>query len=152
MGEVTRSVSRELTWVGGEETYYSRLRCAIIKGVMEKPEEEIAAAFLDCYNSRPTRAEPLWFLSRMYRMNNKPAVAYLYARMGLEIPFPQQDILFIQEDVYKWGLLDEVGATAFYANQPHVGYEACKRLVDKRLILICIEIGSCKTSSNMRVF
>ena len=117
-----------------EETYYSRLRCAIIKGVMEKPEEEIAAAFLDCYNSRPTRAEPLWFLSRMYRMNNKPAVAYLYARMGLEIPFPQQDILFIQEDVYKWGLLDEVGATAFYANQPHVGYEACKRLVEQRLI------------------
>ena len=117
-----------------EETYYSRLRCAIIKGVLDRPIEQIAAAFLECYNSRPHRAEPLWFLSRMYRMNNMPAVAYLYARMGLEIPLPEQDILFIQEDVYSWGLLDEVGATAFHANQPHVGYEACKRLLEQKLV------------------
>lgn len=117
-----------------EEVYYSTLRCAIIKGIMEKPLEETAAAFLDAFAARPTRAEPLWFLARMYRMNNKPAIAYLYARMGLEIPYPQQDILFIQDDVYKWGILDEVGASAYYANQPHVGYEACKRLIEQKLI------------------
>jgi len=117
-----------------EEVYYSKLRCAIIKGIMEKPLPEIAEAFLDAYNFRPTRAEPLWFLSRMYRMNNKPAAAYLYARMGLELPYPKNDILFIQEDVYSWGLLDEVGATAFYANQPHVGYEACKRLLENNIV------------------
>lgn len=117
-----------------EEVYYSKLRIAILKGLMNKPQEEIADAFLDCYNTRPTRAEPLWFLSRMYRNSNKPAVAYLYARMGLEIPYPKGDILFIQDDVYRWGLLDEIGATAFYANQPHVGYEACKRLLENNLI------------------
>jgi len=117
-----------------EEVYYSRLRCAILKGVMERSEDEVAGAFIDCYNSRPTRAEPLWFLARMYRMNNKPAVAYVYARMGLEIPYPETDILFIQEDVYRWGMLDEVGASAFYANQPQVGYEACKTLLEKNLM------------------
>ena len=117
----------------GEEVYYSKLRCAIILGIQEKPINEVGAEFLEAFNLRPTRAEPLWFLSRMYRMNNKPAVAYLYARMALEIPFPQHDILFIQDDVYKWGVLDEVGATAFYANQPHVGYEACKRLLENNL-------------------
>ena len=117
-----------------EEVYYSKLRIAILKGLINKPQEEIAEAFLDCYNTRPTRAEPLWFLSRMYRNANKPAVAYLYARMGLEIPYPDGDILFIQDDVYRWGLLDEIGATAFYANHPHVGYEACKRLLENNLI------------------
>jgi glycosyltransferase involved in cell wall biosynthesis len=117
-----------------EEVYYSQLRCGIIMGVKEEPIELIANEFLKAFNIRPTRAEPLWFLSRMYRNNNMPATAYLYARMGLEIPYPQSDILFIQDDVYRWGLLDEVGATAFYANQPHVGYEACKRLLENNLV------------------
>lgn len=117
-----------------EEVYYSYLRCAIIKGIQEKPLEEIATSFLEAYNSRPTRAEPLWFLARMYRQHNKPGIAYIYARMGLEIPFPKDDILFIQSDVYKWGLLDEVGATAFYANHFHVGYHVCKKLLEENLI------------------
>ena len=117
-----------------EEVYYSYLRCAIIKGIQEKPIEEVAAAFLDAFNARPTRAEPLWYVSRLYRQNNKPAVAYIYANMALNIPYPKDDILFIQSDVYKWGILDEIGATAFYANQPHVGYHACKRLIEEKII------------------
>jgi len=114
-----------------EEIYYSKLRCGIIKGMLERPLNETTEAFLDCYNSRPIRAEPLWFLSRLYRMNDKPAVAYLYARMAAEIPFPEHDILFIQNDVYSWGVLDEIGATAFYAGFPEVGMQACKNLLGK---------------------
>jgi len=117
-----------------EEVYYSKLRCGILKGLMNKPLAETAAAFVDAFNYRPIRAEPLWFLSRMYRMNEMPAAAYMYARMGLDIQYPQQDILFIQDDVYKWGILDEVAATAFYANQPQVGYQASKILLENNLI------------------
>ena len=112
-----------------EEVYYSLLRCGILKGMLEKPIEEVTQAFLECYNSRPIRAEPLWFLSRLYRMNEKPAVAYLYARMAAEIPFPEHDILFIQNDVYSWCVLDEIAATAFYAGFPEVGLQACKKLL-----------------------
>ena len=97
--------------------------------MLDRPLNEVTEAFLDCYNSRPIRAEPLWFLSRLYRMNEKPAVAYLYARMAAEIPFPEHDILFIQNDVYSWGVLDEIGATAFYAGFPEVGMQACKNLL-----------------------
>mgnify|MGYP003131474404 FL=1 len=112
-----------------EEVYYSLLRCAIIKGMLERPQEEVAQAFLECFASRPIRAEPLWFLSRLYRMADKPAIAYLYARMAAEIPYPKQDILFIQNDVYSWSVLDEVGSTAFYAGFPEVGLAACKKLL-----------------------
>lgn len=117
-----------------EEVYYSRLRCAIILGMMNKPPNEVAHAFLVAHQTKPDRAEPLWFLSRMYRNLNMPAVAYMYARIGLEIPYPKNDILFIQDDVYKWGLLDEVGATAFYAGKPEIGYNACKILLENNLI------------------
>ena len=54
--------------------------------------------------------------------------------MALEIPYPENDILFISDDVYRWQILDEIGACAFYAGKPHVGYHACKRLLDENLV------------------
>tara|TARA_R110002020_G_scaffold475900_2_gene714000 strand:- start:147 stop:1436 length:1290 start_codon:yes stop_codon:yes gene_type:complete len=121
--------------IGGwpEEVYYSLLRCAIVKGVLNKPMPEVAQAFLDCFNARPIRAEPLWFLARLYRMNDKPAIGYLYARMAAEIPYPENDILFIQDEIYHWGILDEIGATAFYAGQPLVGQQATLKLLNENL-------------------
>lgn len=117
-----------------EECYYSMLRVALIKGILNYPIEEISHAFLECFNSRPFRAEPLWYLARMYRMKNMPAIGYVYAKMATEIGYPHNDILFIQDDVYRWAILDEVGATAFHANQPHVGYAACKKLLEENRV------------------
>jgi len=42
--------------------------------------------------------------------------------------------LFISDDVYKWQILDELGACAYYAGKPHVGYHACKRLLEENLV------------------
>ncbi len=117
-----------------EEVYYSLLRVAMIHGILQDSFENIAAKFLEAYNCRPIRAEPLYLLSRMYRQKDLPAIAYLYAKQGLEIGYPEHDILFIQDDIYKYGLLDEIGATAYYAGKPHVGYHACKKLLDDNLI------------------
>jgi len=117
-----------------EEVFYSLYRAAIIDGIQNKPLEIIAQSFLKSFQAKPDRAEPLFNLARIYRLNGMPAVAYMYARMGLEIPYPQNDILFIQEEVYRYGILDEVGATAYYAGKPHVGYAACKKLIDENLV------------------
>ena len=54
--------------------------------------------------------------------------------MALEIPYPEHDILFISDDVYRWQILDEVAATAYYAGKPHVGYHACKKLLEDNLV------------------
>ena len=117
-----------------EEVFYSMYRVAILKGIQNRDVEEVIRAFQETYNFKPDRAEPLYQLSRLYRSNNKLALAYLYAKAGLEIPYPTHDILFIQEEVYRYGMLDEVGATAFYAGKPHIGYAACKRLLEENLI------------------
>ena len=117
-----------------EEVFYSMYRVAILKGIMEEPVHEIIREFEECYNYKPDRAEPLYQISRIYRGLGKNALAFMFAKTGLEIPYPDQDILFIQEEVYKYGLLDEVGATAFYAGKPHLGYAACKKLLEENLI------------------
>ena len=120
---------------GEEEVFYSLYRAAMIKALLNRPWPEIQQQFLDAYDYRPLRAEPLYQIARIYRqVHDKPRLAYMFAKMALEIPYPKDDILFISDDVYKWQLLDEVGASAYYAGKPHVGYHACKRLIDEKLV------------------
>jgi len=118
-----------------EEVFYSLYRAAMIKAILNYSWPDIQQAFLDAYDFRPIRAEPLYQIARMYRqVHNKPRLGYIFARMALEIPYPEQDILFIHDDVYRYQILDEIGACAFYAGKPHVGYHACQRLVNENLV------------------
>jgi Skp family chaperone for outer membrane proteins len=59
-----------------------------------------------------------------------PAVAYMFAKAALDIPFPQGEILFVPDAIYNFALLDEVAATAYAANQPYIGYAACQKLLN----------------------
>ena len=113
-----------------EEIWFSYFRMAILKAIMGASWPEIKEAYLEAYNFRPTRAEPFYEISRAYRSMDKPRLGYLYAKIGVEIPYPQTDILFIAQDVYEWKMMDEFGSTAFYANDFTNGYQACKLLVE----------------------
>jgi len=115
-----------------EEVYYSLYRVAIARAMLDKPWPEIQASFIDAYNSRPWRAEPLYHISQVLRTKyNMPAAAFIFARMAAEIPFPKDDILFVANSIYDYAALDEVGATAFYAGKPEVGYHACRKLLEE---------------------
>ena len=114
-----------------EEVYYSLYRIAICKAMMDKPWPEIQSAFLDAYNLRPVRAEPLYHIAQVLRQKfNQPAAAFVFARAAAEIPLPKDDILFVANAIYDYAVLDEVGATAFYAGKPEIGYLACKKLLE----------------------
>jgi len=117
-----------------EEIYYSIYRIGITRALQNKNWVEIQQAFLDAYNARPNRAEPLYQIARIYRLNGKPALGYVFAKMAAEIPYPKDDILFIDNDVYRYGILDEIGSTAFYAGKIEIGYNACKALLDRNLL------------------
>jgi hypothetical protein len=117
-----------------EEIYYSIYRIGMCRALQNKPWVEIQQAFLDAYNSRPCRAEPLYQIARIYRMNGKPALAYIFAKMAAEIPYPKDEILFIDNDIYRYAILDEIGSTAFYAGKVEIGYNACRALIDRNLI------------------
>lgn len=117
-----------------EELYYSIYRIGICRAMQNKSWVDIQQAFLDAYNARPTRAEPLYQIGRIYRLNGKPALGYIFARMAAEIPYPKDDILFIDNDVYRYGILDEIGSTAYYAGKVEEGYNACKALIDRKLL------------------
>jgi glycosyltransferase involved in cell wall biosynthesis len=115
-----------------EEVYYSLYRIAIAKALQEKPWHEIKDAFLAAYNFRPTRAEPLFHIAQIYRMKmNMPAIAYIYIKMAADIPYPKDDILFIPDQLYNFGILDELASVAYYAGRPDVGYMASKAILEQ---------------------
>ena len=114
-----------------EEVYYSLFRMAIIGMMQQKPWETVLNLFLGAYNYRPCRAEPLWHIARIYRMNGYPRIGYLYAKAALAIPMPKYDILFISQDVYEWQLLDELASCAYYVHAFKEGYDASLRLLSE---------------------
>ena len=75
--------------------------------------EQALPAYLNAYDYRPMRLEPLYELARHYREARKFAVAHLYASAALNRPKPN-DILFLDESVYAWRILDEYAVSAYW--------------------------------------
>jgi cytochrome c-type biogenesis protein CcmH/NrfG len=113
-----------------EEQWYSAYRMAIIASIEKRHWPEVHQLYLQAYNLRPNRAEPLWQLARIHRQErNEPRIAYLYAKTACEIKYPENDILFISSDVYHWQALDEFAAAAYYCHDFLRGYNACVELL-----------------------
>ena len=112
-----------------EEVFYSMYRVGICNVILERPWQEIQDAFMQAWSYRPCRIEPLWQISRLYRQNGNPRLAYLFANQGMGIPFPEQDILFLAHDIWDWQILDEVAATAYYVHEFEKGLAASNMLL-----------------------
>lgn len=125
---------RKRAEMGGwpEEVYYSLYRMAVSRAMMDRPWPEIQASFMDAFNYRPIRAEPLVHIAQILRQKyNQPAAAFVYARQAAEMPIPEGEILFVPDAIYRFVALDELGATAFAAGRPELGYLACKKLLEE---------------------
>jgi glycosyltransferase involved in cell wall biosynthesis len=125
---------RKRAEMGGwaEEVYYSLYRIGIARALLDRPWPEIMSSLLDAYNYRPQRVEALVHISQVLRQKyDQPAAAFIFARQAAEAPFPQEEILFVPDIVYKFHALDEVAATAFYAGRPEIGYLAAKKLLEE---------------------
>ena len=131
MFDVAEEEYMKRTALGGwhEEIFFSWMRIGMCREFLGKPVENIADAFMMAFETAPNRIEPLYHLSCIYRKYNRPRNAFLVASLGLTIPIPENDILFVDKANYLWGIYDEVATTAFYAGKPHIGYAACEKLV-----------------------
>jgi len=116
-------------WV--EEVFYSWMRVGISRELQNKPLPEVIDAFLLAHETLPVRAEPFWQMSCIYRKHNRPRNAYVMASHALQIPIPQDNILFVDKGNYTWGILDEIATTAAQVGKFHVGLAACDKLLSE---------------------
>ena len=116
-----------------EEQWYSVLRTAMCMSNAQKDWQKIQDVFLQSWNLRPQRSEPLFHLARIHRMNGNPRLGYLFAKHACQIPFPVEDSLFVSRDVYDWQVFDELASTAWYGNDIEAGLAASNKLLSEKL-------------------
>jgi glycosyltransferase involved in cell wall biosynthesis len=82
-------------------SHYQIAKCYEGLGEIEKMEAWANRAF----KFYPVRAEPLYMLTKYFRIHSDHYKAYHYYLKGRSIPFPKNCLLFIEHDVYN-GLFD----------------------------------------------
>jgi tetratricopeptide (TPR) repeat protein len=133
-GDLPRALAafRRRATMGGwdEEAWHARYQAAQIAERLGMAAAEIERAYLEAFNARPGRAEPLVQLARWHRLRQEWALALLYARAAAAIARPP-DQLFVEEAIYSWSALDELSIAAWHAGAHDEGRRAAERLASE---------------------
>ena len=112
-----------------EEVYYSHLQRARALQRLGEPWERALSAYLDAWNARPTRNEALVEIARHYRSVDMWELAHLFAARACEVPFPEDDLLFVSSDSHRWQAADERAIAAFYSGRHEESFATCSELL-----------------------
>jgi hypothetical protein len=129
LGEVKKALVwyRRRVSQGGwpEEVYIAQTEVARLTRLTGAGHDEVVREHIKAFERRPTRAEALCNLAAYCRERAKYAEGYVYAKVGVSIPLPD-DILFVQREVYAWRLLDELSVCAYYLGLYQESYDAAR--------------------------
>jgi glycosyltransferase involved in cell wall biosynthesis len=106
-----RNLEESLKWYGQavrnknlsanrEEIWFSQYCIGLLREELNYPAETIVSAYLQAYELRPWRSEPLYRLAKFYRSRKRYALAHVYAKRGVEIEMPKSDMLYMDKSVY----------------------------------------------------
>lgn len=112
-----------------EEVWYSMYQVALLSERLKLDESIVVNRYLEAFQYRPQRAEPLVELARYYRENGaRYALANLFAKRAKSMPLPA-DILFIDTGFYSWRALDEFAVSAYWVDQFEDSANASRQLL-----------------------
>lgn len=78
------------------------------------------------------RAEPLLRIAEYYKDHHRFELAFHFARMACEIPFPNDTILFVDTEIYEYTRFHVMGIVSFYCARYEEGEEACRLAIEAR--------------------
>jgi glycosyltransferase involved in cell wall biosynthesis len=111
-----------LTWyrrragLGGwaEEAFMALYRAGQILVKNDASEAEVLETLVGAWELRPIRAEPLHTLALWYRQQGTYSRALLAARNAAALSRPTEDVLFVEDEVYRWRARDELALALYY--------------------------------------
>ncbi len=114
-----------------EEAYYAMYRLAESMSNLGEPWPDVEDAYLRAWQIRPTRAEPLYSIAFRYRVEQRYKFAYLFAQRAAEIPFPEEDRMFVSADIYAWRASDEQAVCASWIGRHAEAFTLCRGLLGR---------------------
>lgn len=112
-----------------EETWYALYQIAVCHQLNESSPKTVVEAYERANQFRPTRAEPLTMLAGYLRNHSRWQEAYAAASIAMLIVYPS-DVLFIDQNAYRWRAIDEYSIAAFYVGRFRESLKACRLLLD----------------------
>ncbi len=112
-----------------QEVYVALWRVAESMAQLEVSWPDVQEAYLRAWEFRPTRAEPLYAIADRYRVEGRYQLGYQFAKLAAEIPFPEEDQLFIREDIYAWRATDTKAVCAYWIGKQAEAFALCRRLL-----------------------
>jgi glycosyltransferase involved in cell wall biosynthesis len=120
--------------IGGwpEETWLALFRIAETKQQLQREWPEVLAAYLDSFQFRPGRAEPLYRIALHYRWQGAFHLAQLFLQQAVAIPYPQQDYLFVEDRLYRYLIKMALATSCYHVGQYDEGIRYCDELLQHR--------------------
>jgi len=115
-----------------EENFWNLYQMAQFDEDLGRDPAIIQREYLQAYEYRPTRAEPLLRLAMYLRQREEHWAAHIFAREAATIPLPAE-ILPAQVEIYEWIALDEWLGLSIITNNIPEARKAAKRLRKARL-------------------
>jgi tetratricopeptide (TPR) repeat protein len=116
-----------------EEIFVAKHEAARMRELAGRPHAEIVEAYLSAWQARPTRAESLCALARIYRTRDEFALSYLFAKQAVSIRRPS-DILFVDDSVYAWRTRDELAVAAHYLGKHDEVVQVTSAMLSERVV------------------
>lgn len=106
----SQGYDRALEWyqkralMGGweEERWHAVYQVGKMQALLHCDWRMVLNTYLQAYNFRPTRLEPIYHIANFYREQGQYPLGYHFARLVYEVPYPLGDILFVERDVYEY--------------------------------------------------
>lgn len=91
--------------------------------------QEALNTWLMGYDYNPFRMECLYNAVRLLRIQGNCRLGYQLGKVAENIPYPVNDVLFIQRDIYHLWIYYELSICAYYTNDFQTGYDCCKKVL-----------------------
>lgn len=112
-----------------EEIFEAALRKARLNILNGAKADDIVALFLKAYSLRPHRAEPLHDLLQYYVREKQYELAVLFGEAASKIPLPEDEVLFVEADIYNWRIKDELAIALFYVGRVEESLKLTSELI-----------------------
>ena len=106
-----------------EEVFICHLRLARYKLESGESFESVIHHYLDAYDCKPTRAESLCDMLSYYRAHKKYNLGVLVGEKAVNLPFPRNERLFVEESVYTWRVKDDLAVCYYWTGRYQKGYD-----------------------------
>jgi glycosyltransferase involved in cell wall biosynthesis len=119
-----------------EEVYMSYVEAGRCRQRRGKNDLKTLEYYMKAFDMRPHRLEAPYSISLWFRQHNMIKVAYNFCRPLVNIPYPANDLLFVDNNIHRWRFLEEVAICAYSCGDKTTCRSLCERLLSENDITL----------------